>query len=156
LSKLAFLDRLIGQPSLKTNQLSAYIGTSPEGTAESSPGRTRIFLCSLVETRTLLRLSVRKPHTQICPVQSAGKSGVVLGLDESERPVPQGRLRMPQDVVLGEPRPHVNADWQSSRANPTLLETWFHTINSIWAGLLFAGKITHRQRSDHSEVTDKL
>jgi hypothetical protein len=39
MSKLAFLDRPIGQHSLKTNQLSVPIATSPEGTAENAPGR---------------------------------------------------------------------------------------------------------------------
>ncbi len=37
-------------------------------------------------------------------------------------PVPQGRLRISQDAVLGEPGPHVNADKRSSKTNPILFE----------------------------------
>jgi len=37
-----------------------------------------------VESRNLVRLSVKKPHTQTCLEQRAGNPGLVLGSGESE------------------------------------------------------------------------
>jgi hypothetical protein len=64
LSKLAFPIGRFGQRLLKTNQPSQCIGTSPEGTVESSPARSAAYTFPA-------------------------------------RPVPQGRLKITQDVSPG-------------------------------------------------------
>ncbi len=48
-----------------------------------------------------MRLSVKKAAYADLSRAAYRKSGVVLGSDECKGPVPKGRLRMPQDEILG-------------------------------------------------------
>jgi hypothetical protein len=59
------------------------------------------FLCSLVESTRLVRLSVKKAAYADVSRAAYRKSGVILGKDSREEPVPQGRLKITQDAILG-------------------------------------------------------
>jgi hypothetical protein len=59
------------------------------------------FLCSLVESTSLVRLSVKKAAYADVSRAAYRKSGVVLGRDSRDEAVPQGRLKITQDAILG-------------------------------------------------------
>ena len=48
-----------------------------------------------------MRLSVKKAAYADLSRAACRKSGVVLGRDSRHEPVPQGRLKIPQDAILG-------------------------------------------------------
>jgi hypothetical protein len=48
-----------------------------------------------------MRLSVKKAAYADPSGAAYRKSGVVLGTDSRDEPVPQGRLRVAQDAILG-------------------------------------------------------
>jgi hypothetical protein len=48
-----------------------------------------------------VRLSVKKAAYADLSRAACRKSGVVLGRDSRHEPVPQGRLKIPQDAILG-------------------------------------------------------
>jgi len=76
LFELAFLDRLIWTAlTEKKNQLSGHTAISPEGTAENSPGRTRISCVAWWNQEASCGFPGRKPHTQTCLEQRAGNPG---------------------------------------------------------------------------------
>jgi len=50
---------------------------------------------------SLMRLSVRKVAYADPSGAAYRKSGVVLGRDSRDEPVPQGRLKITQDAILG-------------------------------------------------------
>jgi hypothetical protein len=59
------------------------------------------FLRSLVESMSLVRLSVKKAAYADLSRAAYRKSGAILGRDPRDEPAPQGRLKITQDAILG-------------------------------------------------------